>query len=111
MQPLMEAGALILALLCQESKSDVHGQLEGQPAAAAAVQVRLCCEAPAGAGNKSRVSSVLQGHWLRASPSRLRVFMKMLKCVGASQRTQTGARAFCSPQTHPERCWGRGFGE
>lgn len=37
MQPLMEAGALILSLLYQESKSDVHGQLEGQLAAVAAV--------------------------------------------------------------------------
>ena len=30
MQSLMDGGALILALLYQESKSDVHGQLEGQ---------------------------------------------------------------------------------
>lgn len=37
MQSLMEAGALILALLYQESKSDVHSQLEGQLAAVTAV--------------------------------------------------------------------------
>lgn len=37
MQSLMEGGALILTLLYQESKSDIHGQLEGQLAAVTAV--------------------------------------------------------------------------
>lgn len=37
MQSLMEGGALILALLYQESKRDIHGQLEGQLAAVTAV--------------------------------------------------------------------------